>query len=271
MKIFDASNVAKKIDDVVILTNLTFSITNGERIAITGQNGSGKSSLLKLIGGIYEETSGDIIRGQLKVAYVPEHFPETIRFKLYEYLMLIGKMSGCSKSEIFDTIMHFSTHFGISNFLTTPLKKCSKGTKQKAGIIQALLIEPKLLLLDEPLTGLDHDSQIELMQQLSKLPSETTIIFTAHDSLLIDKLAKRIIRVDGGQIISDTYKQQKERSMLIKARIASKEVLVDLPSIQQEFLGDDLVEIIASEYESDQTIRVLLERGCSIQEVKEMR
>ncbi|NMD71001.1 ABC transporter ATP-binding protein [Bacillus sp. DNRA2] len=271
MKIFEATKVMKRIDDFQILANLSLSIHQGERIAITGQNGSGKSSLLKLIGGIYEETSGKVWRDQLRIAYVPEHFPETIRFKLYEYLMLMGKMNGQSKSIIHEAITQFANRFAISHFLSTPLKKCSKGTKQKAGIIQALLMKPELLLMDEPLTGLDDDSQKELVNQLNQLPAETTIIFTAHDSLLIDHLAHRVIRVDDGAISSDTYKQQKERVLLIRARIPSKEVITDMQLGPQKFVGDNLVDLLVLESESDQALRLLLERGCSILEVIEKR
>lgn len=271
MYIFKALKVTKRIDDFPVLSNLSFSITCGERVAITGQNGSGKSSLLKLIGGIYEETSGEVSRVQLRIAYVPEHFPETIRFKLYEYLMLMGKISGRSKSKIHEMITHYAKYFGITNFLSTPLKKCSKGTKQKAGIIQALLMVPQLLLMDEPLTGLDDDSQKELVKQLHLLSDETTIIFTAHDSLLIEQAAHRVIRVDGGNIVSDTYKQQKERFLQIRARITFNDVLTDIPGRIQEIVDDQFVEIMVSEHESDLALRLLLERGCSIQEVIEKR
>lgn len=271
MNIFDTTEATKKIDDFPVLSNISLSIKQGERIAITGQNGSGKSSLLKLIGGIYEATSGKVVRIQLKVAYVPEHFPETIRFNLYEYLMLMGKMSGRSSEEINETIKLYAQHFAIVNFLKIPLKKCSKGTKQKAGIIQALLAGPQLLLMDEPLTGLDGASQKELIMQLHQLPSDTTIIFTAHDSYLIDELAQRVLRIDGGRIIFDTYKQKKERLMMIKARIFSKDVLAEITCVQQVLTSESIVEIIVAESESDHALRKLLERGSSILEVIEKR
>jgi ABC-2 type transport system ATP-binding protein len=271
MKIFESKHAGKLIDRNMVIHDVSLSISNGERIAITGQNGSGKSSLLKLIGGIFEETEGEVKRSPIKTGYVPEHFPENINFKLEEYLLLMGKMSGKSHEVLKSKITKFAELFFITDFLTTPLKHCSKGTKQKAGIIQALLGEPNLLLLDEPLTGLDDQSQTELLWQLNSLKKDTTIIFTAHDSFLIDALAFRTLRVGEGKIISDSKNSKMEKVRYIVARFPTREVLSDVPSIRYELNGENSVEITVSAKESDRVLMILLERGCSILQLKEER
>lgn len=201
MKLFEANNTYKQIDGTMILQDVSISFSKGERVAITGPNGSGKRSLLKLIGGIYEPTSGQVNRTHLEIGYVPEHFPEIVRFKIQEYLLLIRKMSGkfVGDQYLLKKIAIGAEHFAITDYLATPLKKCSKGTKQKVGILQAFLIEPDLLLMDEPLTGLDDKAQTELLQQLHSFDKDMTIIFTAHDALLIEEIADRVIRVESGQ------------------------------------------------------------------------
>lgn len=271
MKLFESNKASKTIDRVMIINGVSISISRGERVAITGSNGSGKSSLLKLIGGFYEETAGQVKRSNLEIGYVPEHFPENIRFKLKEFLMLTGKMSGIAAEEIERKIESYAELFSIKAFLHTPLNNCSKGTKQKAGIIQALIKDPDLLLLDEPLTGLDDQAQIELLNQLQSLTREKTIIFTAHDSWLIKELAERIIRVDGGKIISDSIKsEQKEKQRILTAQTPSKESIQGVPCTRHQWIGDSTVEMMVSALESDQVLKLLLERGCSIIELKEM-
>lgn len=269
MKIFEAIEVEKQIDKNPILKELSLSINQGERIAITGHNGSGKSSLLKLIGRIFEPTTGKVIRNNLKIGYVPEHFPENIRFRLMEYLLHIGKMSGKREGFLLEKIGEYADHFAIKEFLNTPLKSCSKGTKQKAGIIQALLLEPDLLLLDEPLTGLDEKTQNELLKQLDAL-SSMTIIFTVHDSFLIDGLANRIITVANGRINSDVVKEKKEKVRLITAA-ADKNIISEIPYLSMKFTGDSFFEITVPADESDTVLAMLLEKGCSILELREKR
>lgn len=269
MKIFEAIEAEKQIDKTPILKKLSLSINKGERVAITGHNGSGKSSLLKLIGGIFEPTAGNVIRSSLKIGYVPEHFPENIRFRLMEYLLLIGKMSGKREGLLLEKIGEYAKHFAIKEFLNTPLKSCSKGTKQKAGIIQALLLEPDLLLLDEPLTGLDEKTQNELLKQLDALRS-MTIIFTVHDSFLIDGLANRIITVANGRIISDVEKDKKEKERIITA-VADKEIISEISCLSMKYIGNSSFELTVLAVESDTVLAILLNKGCSILDLREKR
>lgn len=267
MKIFESTNVCKEIDGITILDNISMTISKGERVAIEGNNGSGKSSLLKLIGGIYEETAGSLKRAKIKIGYVPEHFPENIRFKVYDYLMFIGKMNHFSHVE--KDIDYFAEIFAIRNYLNTPLRKCSKGTKQKVGIIQALMKKPDLLLLDEPLTGLDHDAQKELLNQLKSLPNPATILFTAHEEVLVGELAERIVVLENGSIISDSSKMNIEKIRIIKVKLPTKEILAEIPSIQYNFVHEHIVEIMIPALESDEVLMKLLNCGCSIIELRE--
>lgn len=271
MQIFESHHASKQIDGTRILNDISIRFLQGERIAITGSNGSGKSSLLKLIGGIYEATSGQIWRTKMKVGYVPEHFPENIRFKTVDYLLTMGMIAGKSKEEIVNRTTYFSEVFAIADFLNTPLKKCSKGTKQKVGIIQAMLKKPDLLLLDEPLTGLDDNAQMELLHQLHTLPRDITILFTAHDQLLIEEVAERVIVVDRGSIISDSSKIIKEKRRMIKVNLPSKEIMDEIPFVQHKIVGNNCVEIIIPANESDKLLMKLLERGCSVVELIEKR
>ena len=271
MNLFESIKACKAIDGITILNEVSLSISKGEKVVITGSNGSGKSSLLKLIGGIYEETSGSAKRTHQNIGYVPEHFPENVRFNIYEFLMFTGKMNGKSKEEIRRKIDTYADLFAISNFLYTPLKKCSKGTKQKTGIIQALLKDPDLLLLDEPLTGLDKQTKMELLNQLQSLDQTQTIVFTAHDSLLIDQLAEREIKIEGGRVISDSANGEKEKIRFIKANIPTIDLMTDISCVSYDILEENTVEIAVWAQESDQVLLLLLQRDCSIIEMKEKR
>jgi ABC-type multidrug transport system ATPase subunit len=270
MIIFEAHHACKKIEGTKILDDVSFRIKQGERIAITGSNGSGKSSLLKLIGGIYENTSGQVKRYLNIIGYAPEHFPENIRFKLNDFLLLTGEINGIPTYDVQKKVKYYADFFAITEFLDTPLRSCSKGTKQKAGIIQSILKEPSVLLLDEPLTGLDKNSKEKLMHHLHTLEG-VTIIFTAHDSLLIEKLADRVIKMKDGRIISDSVSGLNEELRIIKCKINGKESIANIPFMTCDFLSEDEAEIVISANLSDTALQILLERGCSIIEVREKR
>ncbi|MBS4188919.1 ATP-binding cassette domain-containing protein [Bacillus sp. FJAT-49705] len=271
MKIIEANVAGKQMNGNFLLHDISISINQGEKVAIIGHNGSGKSSLLKLIGGIFEYSSGDIKRAKIKTAYVPEHFPENIRFKMQEYLLLMGKMSGGQGDELSKQISAYAKSFDIEEFLHTPLKNCSKGTKQKAGIIQALLMDPELLLLDEPLTGLDEMAQLELVNQLESKMGNNTIIFTVHESMLIDRLADRVLTIKNGRIVDDSIMTKKEKQMVIKAVIPKHLQVQGLPCISYEFMDENIVEMTVLSADSNKLLKELLEQDYFILELREKR
>lgn len=137
------------------------------------------------------------------------------------------------------------------------------------GIIQALMKDPDLLLLDEPLTGLDEPSKMELLHHLQSLQNECTIIFTAHDSLLINQLAYREVVIENGKVISDSIKSQSEKVKYILAEIPSADVNLSIPSLSYQFRDGNRVEIMVTAAVSNQVLRMLLDQDCSMIEVKE--
>ncbi|MCJ7841991.1 ABC transporter ATP-binding protein [Lederbergia sp. NSJ-179] len=262
----EATDVSKEIDGQTILNQLSFRLEGNKAIAIRGQNGSGKSTFLKLLAGIYEPTNGIIKRGKYRIGYVPEHFPETLPFRLNEYLSIIASFHGNTKPEMKSTLSSYIRLFSIESFLDTPLKKCSKGTRQKVGLIQALMINPDILLLDEPLTGLDHDSQHHLLQLLEKRKKKCMIIFTTHEDRLIEKIADESYLLESGTLSISKMKSLKKKRIKINYRMS--DILQDLDLITHD--PKEKIAILSVDPDQcDALLLHLLQNHCSILEVGE--
>ncbi|WP_050614363.1 ATP-binding cassette domain-containing protein [Bacillus testis] len=267
-----ADSVSKKFDRTVILDDLSFKIQKNSKLAIIGHNGSGKSSLLKLIAGLYMPTSGSIQTFHQKMAYVPEHFPENIRFTLEEYLVLIGKIGGEELGAIKKKIAYYSDVFQLGPHLKSLLKHCSKGVKQKAGLTQALMTESDLLLLDEPLTGLDDESKTNFLQMMQKRDRDFTLAFTAHEQETVDLWANEQLVLKNGKMI-------KHESLT--AQTAFRSIIAKIPArLNREDLKvfgcisadqGHIVEITVRSSESDECLAYLLGQQASILEVKEKK
>ncbi|WP_338449005.1 ABC transporter ATP-binding protein [Niallia oryzisoli] len=265
-------NASKQIHKKLILKDINLTFNIGLTTAIVGHNGSGKSTLLKLIAGIYEPTKGTIERMTKRISYVPEHFPENLRFKVKEYLYIMGKMRGLDSAVLQKNIHKYSGQFGIEAYLDTPLNNCSKGTKQKVGIILALLLKSDILLLDEPLSGLDAESQNELAMQLKSIKSDHCIVFTAHESLLVDRLADQVIQINKGKAESHLYSLTQGKQMVINIKVYDRSILHTLTGIlEMKFEGQDTAVLIVSNHDSDRVLLQLLEQGCSILKLDERR
>ncbi|MGG3279622.1 ABC transporter ATP-binding protein [Paenibacillus solani] len=201
-ELLELKGVLKRFGKIVVLHNIDWSIARGECVAITGSNGAGKSTLLHMIAGLAFPSEGSRIESvaPLRVGYVPERFP-ALRFRPSEYLGYIARIQGMDKQEARKRIQAMLNLFQLQDIL---MSLCSKGMLQKVNIMQALLRQPDLLVLDEPLSGLDESSQMEMIGILREVKRQgTAITMSVHEPLLITSLADRETRLRLGRIQRD--------------------------------------------------------------------
>ncbi|KAB7705023.1 ATP-binding cassette domain-containing protein [Bacillus aerolatus] len=261
-KIMEESQAGFSVNGKDILRGVNIAIEEGAAVAVTGANGSGKSSLIKLLAGICEPQTGKIHRNFNSHAYVPEHFPEHLPFTIKKYLDLLREMSGGRKKE---EVSHYTTLFGLDSFLDVPLKKCSKGTKQKAGFIQALLKEADVLFLDEPFTGLDENAVQSAVDLLLERRGRKTMVFTLHEFALVQQLATHMAVIEEGRLVSFSAVQKKSGIMLITCQFSAP-----LPEnvLQADKLAERTYRLTVQKGESDKVLRQILRNGGHIIEVR---
>lgn len=203
-KIITLKNVSKIYNNKLILENINLTIKQGETLFIEGINGSGKSTLLRVIAGLTSISNGKrIINDKLefKLAYVPDNFPK-LPLTCTEYLNCMGKIDGLSKDNIRNRMNFLFKIFSMpDNFKNVKIRDLSKGTIQKISIIQAILINPTMLILDEPFSGLDKESQEKLFLLLQNLQNDkVAIVFTNHEKEYNKLLINNIIKVNNSKI-----------------------------------------------------------------------
>lgn len=192
-------HIVKEYNKKIVLHDISMKIEQGQSIAFTGHNGCGKSTLLKIIVGLVQPTKGNVhYERSFRFHYVPEHFPQ-MQLTAGKYLFSQGKIEGIGEIELKRRIQSLSEDFFFQSMLHTPMKRLSKGSLQKAGVIQALLTEPDLLLLDEPLSGQDIASQQVFIDKINVLrKSGVVILMSCHEPYLIDAISDCVYQLDGG-------------------------------------------------------------------------
>jgi ABC-type multidrug transport system ATPase subunit len=192
------------------LNGLTLEVRDGDFFALVGQNGAGKSTAMYCFLGLLRPTSGKVrIMGQVPelgcglykdVAYLPEephyHLYLTVEEATRYYSALYGKR--VSNQTINDTL----DRLGLVRFKSLPLSKCSKGMKQKVGIAQCLIHQPKVLFLDEPTRGLDPIMVKEFRETLHEIHQHgATIVMNSHVLSEIEMLANRVAIIEQGKVV----------------------------------------------------------------------
>lgn len=252
-------NISKKYDKRIIIKPFNFEIKKGSSIAIVGHNGCGKSTLIKIMAGLIQPTTGKIIypNGKPLFHYLPEKFYPT-PLNANVYLERMGEIDGIPPKELKEQICKLAEEFYVTEFLSVPMKSLSKGTLQKIGVIQALLYEPEVLLLDEPLSGQDEESKNVFIRKINKLREKgTTIILSCHEKELTDALAEKKYTIQKGCFREYIEKTEKKFCLLLE-----KENVKETPA-EMERYGTGF-RLYVSESEANQKIISLLQAGWSL-------
>lgn len=272
--IIKVKGLTKTYADIKVLNNATLSVEKGETLAITGENGSGKSTLLQLISGLLLPSDGTVEKMgyDIRIGYVPEQFPTSIRFTASEYLFHLGRIEGYSRDYLQKRIKELLVQFRLSQPEELKIKKFSKGMKQKVGIMQALLSEPDILILDEPLSGLDPESQEDLESILYGLKSDKlSMLLSCHDKKLLERVVDRVIVLQKGHIVDDYSIPDPPTQGYVKIETAIQHMDIDFINkldgiVEKKYDGNILISYVKPS-ESDQIIAGFIEKGLSIKSV----
>ncbi|MDX8366402.1 ABC transporter ATP-binding protein [Cytobacillus sp. IB215665] len=263
-------NVSKSFNGLTIVEGISLSLYKGEAVAVIGENGSGKSTLLKLITGLIMPSKGTIYMPSKRVGYVPEQFTGNIRMTTYEYLYHLGKIHGYSRQEIDTKIMQLLDRFELIHVRDKQLQSFSKGMKQKVSLIQALIHEPDILVLDEPLSGLDRRMQSSLVENLLAIKEAgTSMIFSCHEKSIVDKMADKVLYINNKNVSSEESLINEEMNayeIVCKVLQNSNEnTLYEFKDVYHQLtVGNGQIKIMVRAQDKDQLLLHLLQQGHSI-------
>jgi ABC-2 type transport system ATP-binding protein len=207
-------NLTKKYGDVVALNDVSLSIGSGEIVGLLGPNGAGKSTLLKIIVGILRPTSGtaildgiDILKepeaAKKIIGYLPENASLYTALTVTEFLQFVGKIRAVSDQDLGAKIPESLKAFDIEDKKNALVGSLSKGTKQKVAIIASMLHDPRFLVLDEPLSGLDPKTQRFVNQWITMTASRgVTVFLSTHNLDIAQDYANKIAIIDKGKIVA---------------------------------------------------------------------
>lgn len=255
-------NVSKHFGRRIILNRLNLDVKKGDSIALLGHNGTGKSTLLRMICGLTRVSSGKITyASSLKFAYVPEHFPK-IDLTVREYINAMGAIEGLSKESVAIRSQELYHAFFLDEMLDIPIKHLSKGTIQKVAVIQALIETPDVLLLDEPLSGQDCQSQKVFISRIKELNCQgVTVIMSCHEQFLVNQLSHSAYEIKDQNLEPVNLLEQKQIKYDVMLFVADSKGKIDdaiLEIIEQCNESENCFELIVRSDRSDVVLRQML-------------
>ena len=224
-------NVRKTYGSLVAVDNLSFSVKNGEIFGLLGENGAGKTTTFRMIMGLLEPDKGKITLDGKKIDYkvtdkigfVTEERSLLTKLTVKEMIEYYGDIKGMNESDIDKKLDYWLKKFEITEYKNKKIKELSKGNQQKIQFISAVINDPKLLILDEPFTGLDPINVNLLKEAVKELQKKgCSIIFSSHQMEYIEDFCEQlIILVHGRAILNGSLDEIKEnyakKNIIIKA------------------------------------------------------
>ena len=207
-------NLTKVYGQQKALDNISFGLEKGEIVGFLGPNGAGKSTTMKIATCYLPPTSGslevcglDVVENPLKVrqqiGYLPEHNPLYLDMYVHEYLGFIGHVHDLRGKALRENVGRVIEMFGLTKEQNKLIGALSKGYRQRVGLAQALINDPKVLILDEPTTGLDPNQLTEIRELILEVSSEKTVLFSTHIMQEVQALCQRVVIINNGQIVAD--------------------------------------------------------------------
>ena len=213
MSVIEVNNLTKRYGNHTAVSNLSFSIEEGQIYGFLGPNGAGKSTTMNIMTGCLAATSGEVKIGgydiyedgdQAKqlIGYLPEQPPLYLDRTPREYLLFVARAKGIPTRELETQISHVMKITGITDVSERLIKNLSKGYKQRVGIAQALLGDPKVIILDEPTVGLDPKQIIEIRELITSLGKKHTVILSSHILSEVQSVCQTILIISKGKLVA---------------------------------------------------------------------
>ncbi|MGN0612775.1 MAG: ABC transporter ATP-binding protein [Porcipelethomonas sp.] len=239
----EIKNLTKFYGKNAAVKNLSFTVEDNEILGFLGPNGAGKSTTMNIITGYLPSTSGNVLiegtdiaeepsKAKKMIGYLPEIPPVYMDMKVNEYLKFCSGIKGIRRGERAQQVETAMEKLKIKDVENRLIKNLSKGYRQRVGFAQAILGDPRYLILDEPTVGLDPSQVIEVRNLIKSLKKDHTIILSSHILAEIQAVCERVVIISHGQIRAvDTIKNLEESMgsalvLVVKVQ-GSKEAVTD--------------------------------------------
>jgi gliding motility-associated transport system ATP-binding protein len=291
----EVNDLRKQFGATIAVDRVSFRVQRGEIIGLLGPNGSGKTTIMRILTGFFPPTSGTAKVGGLDVesesigvrrliGYLPESVVLYPDIPVERYLRFCGEVKDLRKAKLRERIEAVIGAVGLEEVRKREIGKLSKGYRQRVGLAQALIAEPALLILDEPTVGLDPNQVIDIRNMIRELRGHSTILLSTHILHEVSVVCDRVIIIDHGNIIAEDTAEALNRRVqgvfhtLVRVEGPAAEVVAALRAIAGvEQVNEDHVpsdsttrlKVVSKEGEAARKaiVRTIVDRGWSLVEI----
>ncbi len=227
----EVRQLRKAYRDILALRGITFQVAKGEIVGLVGKNGAGKSTTLKVLSGQLLPSTGDaVVDGfsvvdaplevRRRIGYLPETPPLYPEMSPRAYLEFAARLRGVPAQQAPGRVAEVIARTGLEPVAGRPMRGLSRGFQQRVGIAQAIVHNPPVLLLDEPMAGLDPLQIVQIRELIRSLKGDHTLLFSSHILAEITNVCDRILLIDQGQVKAQGSEAELRQSWIHQRTLA---------------------------------------------------
>lgn len=280
MPILDIQHLKKYFASQKAVDDLSFTVNKGSIFGLLGPNGAGKTTLIRMITGIFYPDEGQInfngkkfdpIKDIIHIGYMPEERGLYKKMKIGEQALYLAQLKGLRRAEAMDRIKEWFIKFEMQSWWNKKVEDLSKGMSQKLQFVITVLHEPKLIILDEPFSGLDPVNTNLIKDEIYKLAQKgATIIFSTHRMEQVEEICDHIVLINKGKKILDgSVKQVKQDfkqnlyQITFSNPLLAEHLAIHLFEVKNHN-GNELVIKRHSEYTNNDILQYFINKGLHI-------
>ena len=215
----EVSHLTKKYGGHLAVDDVSFTVEDGQIYGLLGPNGAGKSTIMNILTGYLSATSGQVTvaghplpeeadEAKACVGYLPEQPPLYPEMTVGEYLNFVAELKKVPRAQRKEQVLRAARRTGLEKVLPRLIRSLSKGYKQRVGIAQALLVSPKIIILDEPTVGLDPAQVIEMRKLIRELGKAHTVILSSHILSEVQAVCQQVLILSKGKLAASGTLQE---------------------------------------------------------------
>jgi ABC-2 type transport system ATP-binding protein len=232
----EADQLTRRYGNFLAVANVSFAIQPGEIVGLLGHNGAGKTTIMKMLTGYLEPSAGavrvdgvdveqDPLAVQSQLGYLPENLPLYPEMSVADYLAFAAELRGVDPKPAVQRAIKATE---LTEKALDPISTLSRGFKQRVGVAQAILHEPKFLILDEPTNGLDPSQTQHMRELIQRLSAQATVILSTHIMQEVDAICDRALILRAGKLVLDERLENLKRSNQLRLRCGTDAGLAEV-------------------------------------------